>query len=310
MKPSSITLDRKYAFRDFSDEKSEEWGERLWKLLRMHVAVDIAPVLRDRDRYEYINDRLVNFILARLVTRGVQIHKATSALPEEVRLEQWAEAVSDVLNVAQEVCDDMAWHLSKICPRIVSGGAKLSNYQKRTIKRFARANSHRCYICGQHLEYADAKPEAVEKEDEGEATKEVDKVEKAFAPRRGFEIDHIFAQKRGGGRSSANVAACCEDCNKYKDVLLSYADFPLENAITSSVGKNVKAAFGGRNKFALLWRQSGSCAICGTKFHDTEDERLFLVRRNRQDSYHSMNVDIACGQCGADQSLEGVQLRE
>lgn len=306
MKPSSVVLGRKYRFPDTYTEKSEEWGERLWKLLRLHLTVDVPPALRDREQYDFITDRLVNFVLARLVTRGVQIYKATVGLPEGVRLERWGEAAADVLDVSDEVCDDIAWHLSKICPRIVLNGARLTPAQKRVVTRFAKTNSHRCYLCGLHLDYDGAEQVAQEDASDGGNGD----VEKAPAIRRDFEIDHIFPQKRGGGRSPENIAACCEDCNKYKDVLLSYADFAIESAITTSVGDNVKTKFGGRNKFALLWRQSGSCAVCNGRFYDAQDERLYLIRRNEQDCYHFMNVEIACSECFANRSLEGVQLRE
>jgi 5-methylcytosine-specific restriction endonuclease McrA len=307
VKPSSVSLERKYVFPDPTHEKTEEWGERLWKLLRLHLELEVIPALRDPQQYEFMTDRLVNFVLARLVVRGVQIYKANRQLPSEVWHRLWSESVSDVLNVSDDVRDDITWHLSKICPRVLSDGAKLSGNQKKRITRFAHANSHRCYICGYHLEY-DKRGEV---ECDNDVIDVLDEASSDVLPsRRSFEIDHMFPQKRGGGRSAENLAACCEECNKYKDVLLSFADFPLENAITGSIGASVRKTFGGRNKFALLWRQSGSCAICETKFHDASDERLYLIRRNPSDSYHSLNVDVACGACIDEQSLEGIQIRE
>jgi hypothetical protein len=299
MKPSSIVLEKTYLFRDRSPVRSEEWGERLWKLLRLHVSIEVTGGLRDRESYEYMTDRLVNFVLARLVVRGIQIQN--QAPTEEIRFEKWTEAVSDVLDVPPPVRDDVVWHLSKICPRAASAaGTSLKTHQRDKVTEFARRHSHRCYICGQYLEYDEY------------ASDDSDEEAKAQFEMRRFEIDHLFPQGRGGGRSPRNLGACCNSCNRYKDSLLSYADFIVENAImTSSSAESVAKTFGGKTRFALLWRQQGTCALCDKKFHDADDERLYLFRRNPEDSYHFLNVDIACGPCADQQRApRGVLLRE
>lgn len=297
---TTIQLDRTYAFRDDATDKMEDWGRKLWRLLHENLELDIPKLFRNSDDFGFLRERLTNYALARLVTRGMVVQQSTLGLTEEVRQEAFAQAVDDILDVTDVVGERIVWYLVRICSRIRSNGSSLTRNQKRTIERFAATASHRCYICGQALVYP------------GQESQEIGADIDSDQPNwRAFEIDHIFPQKRGGGRNRENLAACCQSCNKFKDVLLSFADFALESVLTSSTdAEQVRAKFGGKNKFALLWRQRGACALCGTKFHDSPDERLFLQRRDARDVFHFLNAEVVCGPCTDTHSLKGVLLRE
>jgi 5-methylcytosine-specific restriction endonuclease McrA len=293
-----IDLSKTYSFRDDANEKMEDWGRHLWRLLRANLEFETPKLFRNSDDFEYLAERLTNYALARLVTRGIVVEKDTFGLSDDARNAAFTEMVDETLDVAEALRDSVAWYLSRICSRIRKNGSNLTANQNRAIKRFAVSQAHRCYICGQGLTYT------ASLDTDDDSVREVSSWRK-------FEIDHIFPQKRGGGRSRSNLAACCESCNKYKDVLLSFADFAIENVITSSVDPaNVRAKFDGKTKFALLWRQRGACALCDTKFHDSPDERLFLQRRDARDVFHFLNVELICGPCADTHSLEGVLIRE
>jgi hypothetical protein len=293
-----IDLSRTYSFRDEAEEKMEDWGRHLWRLLRENLEFDTPKLFRNNDDFQYLAERLTNYAQARLITRGIVVEKDNFELSDDVRNVAFTEVVDEIIDVPELVRDRIVWYLSRICSRIRKSGSNLTSTQIRTIKRFATSQAHRCYICGQALHYS------AQVEPNEDSAREV-------SPWRKFEIDHIFPQKRGGGRSRGNLAACCESCNKFKDVLLSFADFALETVITSSVDPaNVRAKFDGKNKFALMWRQRGACALCGTKFHDSPDERLFLQRRDARDVFHFLNVELICGPCADAHALEGVLIRE
>jgi 5-methylcytosine-specific restriction endonuclease McrA len=300
-RPNDITiidLSKTYNFRDDAHEKMEDWGRQLWRLLRENLEFDTPKLFRNRDDFQYLAERLTNYAVARLIARGMVVENETFGLPEDARNTAFTEVVDDILDVAEAIRDNVVWYLSRICSRIRKSGSNLTPAQSRSIKRFAASHAHRCYVCGQHLNYS----ASVATDDAGEPN--------VYSWRR-FEIDHIFPQKRGGGRNRGNLAACCESCNKYKDVFLSFADFAIENVITPSADPvNVRAKFDGKHKFALLWRQLGACALCDTKFHDSPDERLFLQRRDKRDVFHFLNVQLVCGPCADTHSLEGVLIRE
>lgn len=299
MEPCRVDLPRTYAFWDDVDEKKEDWGPRLWSLISSTVDFDPPVVLVDRDAYGFVRDRMVSFIHARLVTRARQIDAEMAAFPEDARQDRLAEMVGEVLTLGEGQLQDMAWLLSRIAARIRRKGGVLTTAQRAEVEEFASANRHRCYICGRGLHY-----EAVPHPEAGMAN----------ANYRSFEIDHMFPQGRGGGRSRSNLAACCESCNKFKDVKLSYADDVVESLLTvSQDGARVERTFNAKARFLVLWRQRGECARCSIKFYAASDERLFLFRRNPADAYHFMNVEIGCGTCGDLQAgavEEGIKFRD
>lgn len=298
MEPSRIDLRRTYAFQDDAEEKKQDWGPRLWALISSLIAFEPPALLVDRDDYTFVRDRMVSYIQARLVTRARQIDDVMASFPEGARQDALADMVEEILALSEQQRQEIAWLLSRISARIRREGAVLTTNQRRTIEAFATANAHRCYICGRAMHYAGAPhPEA--------------EIENA---RRAFELDHIFPQKRGGSRSRVNLAGCCESCNKYKDVLLSYADASLETLITSSTSSaSVVRIFNRRAQFLIMWRQRGECARCSVPFYEAPDERLFLLRRDRSDAYHFLNVEVACCTCGdalEGSGDEGIKIRD
>lgn len=299
MEPSNIILDRTYAFWDDAEEKKEDWGPQLWSLIGSVIEFEPPVILVDREAYGFVRDRMISYIHARLVTRARQIDLETKEFPEDARQERLADMVEEVLTVDERGRQDIAWLLSRISARIRRDGATLTPAQRREVLDFATYNNHRCYICGRGLHYPD-RPHS-----DGEME---------HSNYRSFEIDHMFSQKRGGSRSRANLAGCCESCNKFKDAKLSFADEAIEQLFTASMDMaKVIKTFHARARFLILWQQKGECARCTMKFHDASDERLFLFRKNQEDAYHFMNVEIACGDCGdqaAETDQEGVKIRD
>ncbi len=297
MQPSGITLRREYRIREDAPDKAAHWGEQLWNLLASEVRLEIPEFIVDREAYGFVRTRLVNHLQSRLVVRARQARVATADFSDETRAEAIRRAVDDVVALPEDRQALVAYLLSRIVARIERRGATLTPVQRSRVIGFARARRHRCYICGRRLFYGDEAEHDLEEE---------------RAEYRSFELDHLFPQARGGGRGSDNLGACCESCNKYKDVNLSFADFPLEMSHTSSLNPvQVAKVFDGRMEFALLWRQGGACARCGTRFHDIADERLYLLRRDVGDAYHFMNVEIACGECEDGGMLEGgIRIRD
>jgi hypothetical protein len=297
LQPNGITLRREYRIREEAPDKATNWGEQLWTLLASEVRLEVPTFIVDREAYDFVRTRLVNHLLSRLVVRAKQARAANAALPDETRAEAIRRAVDDVIALPEERQALISYLLTRIVDRIERRGATLTAVQKARVTGFARARRHRCYICGRRLFYGD------------DAVHDPDEEKEAF---RSFELDHLFPQARGGGRGSDNLAACCESCNKYKDVNLSFADFPIEMSQSPSLNPvQVAKVFDGRIKFALLWRQGGACARCGKKFHDTADERLYLVRRDVDDAYHFTNVQVACGECeDGDMLDEGIKIRD
>jgi HNH endonuclease len=292
---TSIELSRTYRFDDPVEEKKAEWGLLLWRLLRNELPEELSTPLRDTAGSAYILERLTNYMLARLVTRGVMVAKEMKDLPQEIQDEAYRAAVDDLLNVEPEVRENIVWHLSRICSRIRTDGGELTGAQIDKIEQFATTNSHRCYVCGRALGF----PTVPYSGDVAET-----------AQLRKFGIDHIFPQSRGGGRNPGNLAACCKQCNEVKDAFLSYVDFHLErDVLNTSDPDMIRRRFGNKvMRVALLWRQLGKCAMCETHFFDAPDERQLLHKKNKLDPYHFFNIEVLCGRCVDTYSIQGVFL--
>ncbi|MBJ7446240.1 MAG: HNH endonuclease [Brevundimonas sp.] len=303
MTPSGVALTKTYLFGEEIESKAADWGEQLWLILKQLLPVSPPISLRASDSYAYLGDRLTNFVHSRLIVRGVQLVGEFNDLPGEALDQELDNLVDDLLDLSAEERANIVWFLRRACERIRAGGADPTKSQKKTIRRFAQANSHRCYLCGHSLIFGN----------EAEAEEELpdDALPEQRAPQNywTFEIEHVFPQRRGGSRHRSNLAASCKSCNKFKDVLISFADLPVETYVTPSITPSrITETFGGVKKFALLWRQRGCCARCDVPFYEAADERLFIVRGDPKDAYHFFNVEIACGPCG-DEIEEGILLR-
>ena len=280
---SGITLERTYKFSDEELEKMHAWGHQLWRLLRANLVFEPPRLLRNGDETEFIAERFTNYALARLTARGMLTEKGTDGLSDDAKQEAYSDAVEEILDVDNATRDRAVWLLRRICARHRRKGGELTRSQIRTVSNFASSERHRCYICGCELSFDDLLHPTAPSE-----SGEVDW--------RTFEIDHLIPQSKGGGRDPANLAACCQLCNKFKDDFLSFVDLPLETYITSSVKEaNVRAMLGTRGRFALLWRQKGRCALCEEPFHNASNEKLVLQRKVGSDTYHFLNSQIICG---------------
>ncbi|MVA27279.1 HNH endonuclease (plasmid) [Agrobacterium vitis] len=299
MEPTGITLGRSYVLSEDLESKTAHWGEILWNLLRREATIDLPRSLRNLDEFEFINIRLTNYLLSRLIVQGIVTFRNYKDLDDDTLQSKLEEVVDDLLNLSVPARDQVVSYVRLICERLdTNAGASLTKNQNQRIKAFAGRKGHRCYICGQRLTYE----ETVDNSNGNGVGRDT----------RAFEVDHIFPQSKGGGRGTDNLAACCNACNKIKGHSISYADFPIEKAITKSEKPhNVKADVASSDmKFALLWKQRGSCSVCGVHFYAQEDEQLYLLKKNRRDTYHFLNTQIVCVRCVEEHSLDGVLIRE
>lgn len=302
MEPTGIVLENEYSLGPDLEEKTAHWGEMLWKLLRRELTVEIPRGLKNREQFEFISQRLVNYMLTRLVIQGVRLFQENKDLDEETIEGKLADLVDDLFDFSETTRGDIVSYLVRICPRLnTNNGSKPTESQNAKMRAFARERGHRCYICGQQLKYqSDTVPDS-----ESE-------LERKDREKRYFEADHIFPMSRGGGRGADNLAACCNACNKLKDVNIGFADFMIETAITKSFKpKNIiDHVANSKMRFALLWKQKGTCPMCNEKFYNKDKEKLFLTRKNNGDCYHFLNSEIVCDPCNELYDLDGVLIRE
>ncbi|WP_425985261.1 HNH endonuclease [Ensifer sp. R-19] len=300
MEPTGIILERSYVLPDDLESKTAHWGEILWSLLRREAAIELPRSLRNLDEFDFINIRLTNYLLSRLIVQGIVVFRKHKDLDDDTLQSKLEDVVDDLLNLSEPTRDQVVSYVRLICERLdTNAGASLTKNQNRRIKAFAGQKGHRCYICGQQLTYEEQSINNGSGNGAGHNA-------------RAFEVDHIFPQSRGGGRGTDNLAASCNSCNKIKGHSINYADFPIEKALTKSESpNNIKADVASAEmKFALLWKQKGACALCGVHFYAQEDEQLHIFKKNTRDTYHFLNTQIVCVRCVEEHDLDGVLVRE
>lgn len=300
-------LERSYAFVETDPSKAADLARPLWRYLsvKMPLGVDIGP-LKQKEMADLMRERFTNYLYARLVIGACHalIRSRTSSVPgkndsglpvegEDSVLEM---AVSSVLDVDDEAVSDIVAYLTPLCARILSNkNAKPSPSQTKAIRRHAVSQGHRCYLCGRELHYEKKRPYPAIPE--GAADDDIARIKK-IREKRAFEIEHIWSQSRGGSRHRVNLASSCNECNKIKAHLISFADLPVEQMITeTTTGESLAAALDGRARLAILSRQDARCAHCGIKFHTLESEDLYAVKKEWDEPYHFYNLLLVCVEC-------------
>lgn len=300
--PTGVTLKRTYVFEESDLNRAEDWALPLWRYVQLKVPFSAeVSALRDQELSEVLHERFVSYVFSRLIIgacHALEKAKEQNAGAER-RATLMADAVDTVLDVDPDVRDTMVWYLNRIAERVSRGQADLSPGQRKAIVRKATEHGHRCYMCGRTLHYKQRPFGA-------DDTPNIHKIRSKLA----FEIEHIWSQARGGGRARTNLAASCNECNKFKRHLVSFADFAVEQIMTTATSPDsIRAAMSGDSRFALIWRQGGCCAVCDENFYDVDSEHLFLVKRETSQPYHFLNMMAVCRNCNSTHQLNGVDLR-
>lgn len=304
------SLTRRYKFAEPRPYNNLPYGEELWSLMWRLTEVQTESPLRDSEMKDIMRQRMTGYIVSRLVIEATRIRAGFPNEPLSETMERWLtshldEMIDRMLEISEADKNRVSDLLSNITRRISLEQGEPSNSQKNTIAKFAEINGHRCYICAAPLNYSEFDADSV-----AELSIDQQNDLKFRHKRRRYELEHIYPASKGGSRASYNLSACCNECNKFKENMTTFAEFPIEAALVSSDKYNrVLETFGKRQRFGLFWRQQGRCKSCEYPFYEKDDERLFVVRREKEDAYHFLNVQIICGECHDTGNYEGIQFR-
>jgi hypothetical protein len=196
--------------------------------------------------------------------------------------------LEEILTVDSNIIHKIHKISYKICSIYLNNQNIPSKGEKNFIKKVAKRNLHKCYICSRSFKQND------------ESTNNRSKM----------EIEHIFPRIYGGSRNKQNLTVCCEHCNKIKDDMISYSDAFFESFITSSSKDgNINSALKKDIKLSLLLKQNVECSICNKKFHNIEhNDAFYLIKKEDDDIYHYFNSEFCCKECFEKKDLEGVKF--
>lgn len=299
--PYRIGLKRTYPINETEEFRAEDWAGDLWEFVRVKVpfSIDIGS-LRESSLKDVLHERFINYIFSRLVIGSVYVFNLSirNSWSEVVVTDALSESVDALLDVDEDVKHRMVWYLERIGKRVIKKEAMPTSGQIKSIRKFAVTNGHRCYLCGRDLHYK-SRPFGVP------GTGRINEIRQ----KRAFEIEHVWNRARGGSRHRSNLAASCNECNKFKKHFLTFSDMPVEQVMTSALSNaSISAAISREQRFSLVWCQQGKCALCETNFHDFDDDNLVLIKREDSQPYHFFNMMLICMLCNNKYSRNGVVL--
>ncbi|TFZ60900.1 hypothetical protein E4V01_03580, partial [Methylorubrum sp. Q1] len=260
-------LANRYKFAELRPYNNPPYGEELWSLVWRLTETQAESPLRDTEMKDIARQRLTGYIVSRLLAEAYRIRTGFPHGPLSDTMEHWLtklldEMIERMLDTSEVEKNQISDLLSNITRRVALRHGEPSDSQKNAIATFAETNGHRCYLCAAPLNYSDF----AENLSQHLPLEEQEELKQKHNKRR-YELEHIYPASKGGSRSPYNLSACCNECNKFKANMTTFAELPIETMLVSSdKSDRVRETFGKRQRFGLFWRQHGRCKSCERPF--------------------------------------------
>lgn len=143
--------------------------------------------------------------------------------------------------------------------------------EKKQIRQRARENGHRCYLCGDVVEFQET--------------------DSYLAP----SLDHMWPRATGGTSQRDNLRIAHQKCNsKLKRDFIDASDYHYEQicAVSTPDDKNFTQEMTPLYRMAVFARSNFACAVCDQPAFRVGTLRLGRV--NPADSWHFLNLQGYC----------------
>jgi len=150
-----------------------------------------------------------------------------------------------------------------------------SDSNKRSVRDHAKRHGLYCYICGEEMDFDRA-----------------DVVNSA-------ELEHLWPRALGGSNADFNYMAACSRCNKKKDDYIDASDHHYEEIclVIDEDHVEFEDTLSWRYRMALYAKSNYRCYRCDKPA--SRVGKMRFVRRNRNDSWHFLNIDAYCENCSS-----------
>ena len=221
------------------------------------------------DFAELVYNSCINYMVRRLITTAEylrrRIDKQGLADPDRKLVVELRSFIREETTIPDRKGEKLLVLLLE-CLRVRN--KEPTSKTKKRIRRVARSEGVRCYICGRELDFDQA----------GSAV-----------------VEHIWPSAFGGANEDFNLGVSCSECNNSKASYIDASDFHYEEICL--VGSKDDEHFPlelRRDYRVALWAKSHcKCIVCGRPASYLGE--LELCRRNPNDSWHFINVDAYCG---------------
>ncbi|HAO09762.1 MAG TPA: hypothetical protein DCQ51_00920 [Planktothrix sp. UBA8407] len=152
---------------------------------------------------------------------------------------------------------------------------KVNSTLKKEIRRTAKNNNRFCYLCGIELEYDLKSPNNVH---------------------NSVEVEHKWPRAMGGLSDAFNLEVACQACNGKKADYIDASDFHYEEIclVTDENDQHFSTEMKREYELALWAKTEFKCSLCQKPASDSG--KLKLSRKNPNDSWHFLNIEIFCEQ--------------
>ncbi|XGV96547.1 MAG: HNH endonuclease [Leptolyngbya sp. BL-A-14] len=283
------------------NEESINPGEQLQVLLKQLFPPDSAgkttfitriddAVSADGALAELIYCSTINYVARRLIFTAEFLNRKLQKLGVMVTGEMLnSELRSYVRNYINVKDKDLVEKIVSLLKQCVEARKKSIKSEKRkAIRRNTKQRSEGCYICGCGLSF-----NRVEKEEDENGINKDNSYESWNYP----EIEHIWPRSMGGLTEDRNLKVSCKKCNRYKEDFVDASDFHYEQLFTVSDedDENFATELNRRFEIAVWARNKFKCSFCQKPASQVGE--LKLVRNDKRDSWHFLNMDSYCQIC-------------
>jgi 5-methylcytosine-specific restriction endonuclease McrA len=229
-----------------------------------------AALLAEGDFAELVYNSCINYMVRRLITTAEYLKRKCDkeGLPDPGR-----RFIISLRSFIRNETDIPDRGIEKILILLVecthARNREPTLFAKERVRKDARNQGVRCYICGRELD---------------------------FAQHDLVVVEHVWPKAVGGGNETFNLRMCCSDCNSRKADYVDASDFHYEEiSLVSDKGdEHFSNELRGEYRVALWAKSAYTCVICGKPASYVGE--LELDRRNPNDSWHFLNIDAYCGQ--------------
>ena len=223
-----------------------------------------------------IYDSTLNYLLHRLITAAIYIRKSYFETTQDEGI-YWAELRSYLVEKTRIPNSAIERVLILLHRCVLEGMREPSPGAKRAVRRKAKQDNLKCYICGRDVLH--------------------DRVDVSQDTRKeNSEIEHIWPRSLGGSNKQWNLAISCTRCNELKRNHIDASDFHYEHvcASTDETMQDFRTDFNWVSRIPVLARSRFRCAVDGCKNSAQVYGGLDLVRLDNKDTYHFLNVLAFC----------------
>jgi HNH endonuclease len=263
------------------DEKDMNPGEQLREVLKGIFPADVKDnsfiskidyiVQADGELIDLIYNSTINYVLRRLIVTADFFKRQCESKNQgnEVFIVKLRDFLKEDMNFPEK-------HIGRISILIREclnkKKAEVADSTKYKIRTKAKNNNQACYICGNELEF-DLKNE------------------KAYNL---VQVEHKWPQAMGGASDIFNLEVACSTCNGKKSDYIDASDFHYEKiCLVSDENDNSFSTEMKREYELALWaKREFKCSICGQTA--AFGGKLKFARKNPNDSWHFLNIDIFC----------------